>query len=209
MNRGTGLQREWHDNGKRKLEVSTVGGLFCGRSRIWLRDGTLLSERFYLDGSQVTIEEYREAAKANSMFPRFRGRAGKPLQPGPECERRIHRVFIQGLLSKPNQVEARTWFGRANKDRGRRLLGRFEHELRALRFVEALYQAGAVKVVIPDVYADKSGNHFSDGLIVRLPRSPLRRRAVRQACGMLRRQKLGSVQPERELGESHLYLSMS
>ena len=39
---GTGIQRGWHDNGKLQIEVSTVGGDFCGRNRIWLRDGTLL-----------------------------------------------------------------------------------------------------------------------------------------------------------------------
>ena len=42
MIHGTGLQRDWHDNGKLQIEVSTVHGEFCGRNRIWLRDGTLL-----------------------------------------------------------------------------------------------------------------------------------------------------------------------
>src|SRR5438552_3130454 len=39
---GTGIQRAWHDNGQLQLEVSTVRGEFCGRNRIWLRDGTLI-----------------------------------------------------------------------------------------------------------------------------------------------------------------------
>src|SRR5688572_21093087 len=34
MVHGTGVQREWHDNGQLKIEVSTVSGEFCGRNRI-------------------------------------------------------------------------------------------------------------------------------------------------------------------------------
>ena len=41
MVHGTGIQRAWHDNGKLQMEFSTVRGEFCGRNRIWLRDGTL------------------------------------------------------------------------------------------------------------------------------------------------------------------------
>lgn len=209
MKRGTGLQREWHDNGRLKIEVVTVGGVFCGRNRIWLRDGTLLSERYYLQGRPVTAEEYRLATKADPALPRLRGPAGKSLSPGPQREQRIHRAFIRGLLSKPNQVEAREWLRRDQGDNSRRSLGRFNGEADAARFVEALYQAGAAEVIVPDIYADKRGNQFSEGLLVKLPKSPARRQAVRRACRRLRRLKLGSVQPETDIGESHLYLSMA
>jgi hypothetical protein len=209
MTRGTGLQREWHNNGRLKIEVSTVAGVCCGRNRIWLRDGTLLSERYYLHGKPVTAEQYRVAAKADPTLPQFRGRAGKPLPPGPKREHRIHRVFIRGLLNKPNRVEARKWLQRDRGDNTRRSLGRFNGEADAPRFVEALYQAGAAEVIVPDTYADKRGNRFADGLLVKLPKSPARRQAVRKACRRLRRKKLGSVQPERDIGESHLFLAMA
>jgi hypothetical protein len=70
---GTGIQRAWPDNGRLQLEVSTVRGEFCGRNRIWLRDGTLISERFYLRGRIVSPEKYREAAAQDRTLPRFRG----------------------------------------------------------------------------------------------------------------------------------------
>src|SRR5579872_5210428 len=49
MIHGTGIQRAWHDNGQLQLEISTVRGEFSGRNRLWLCDGTLISERFYLN----------------------------------------------------------------------------------------------------------------------------------------------------------------
>jgi len=209
MNRGTGIQREWHDDGRLKIEVSTVHGVFCGRNRIWLRDGTLLSDRFYLHGKQVRAEQYRAAAKADPTLPQFRGRAGKPLPRGPRREQRIHRTFVRGLLGKPNRVEAQEWLYRDATDKTGRSLGRFKREADASRFVEALYDAGATEVIVPDIYADKRGNLFADGLLVKLPKPPERRRAVRKACRQLRQQKVGFVQPETDIGESHLFLGMA
>lgn len=209
MKNGTGLQIEWHENGRLKIEISTVLGVFCGRNRIWLQDGALLSERYYLHGEAVTADRYRAATKEDPVLPRVRGRAGKPLPPGLRREQRIHRVFTRALLRKANRVEARKWFQRDERDKTRRSLGRFKREADAARFVEALYQAGATGVIVPDIYADKRGNLFADGLLVKLPKPPERRRAVRKACGQLRQRKLGSVQPEADIGESHLFLSMT
>ncbi len=209
MKNGTGLQHEWHENGRLKIEISTVRGVFCGRNRIWLQDGTLLSERYYLHGEAVTADQYRAAAKAAPALPRLRGRAGKPLPPGPRREQRIHRVFTRALLRKANRVEARKWFQRDERDKTRRSIGRFKQEADAARFVEALYRAGATAVIVPDIYADKHGNQFADGLLVNLPKSPACRQAIRKACRRLRQQALGSVQPEADIGESHLFLAMA
>ena len=207
--KGTGLQREWHENGRLKIEVSTVRGVFCGRNRLWLQDGALLSERYYLHGEPVTADQYRAAARTDRTLPRVHGRAGKPLPPGPRREQRVHRVFTRALLRKANRVEARNWFQREPGDETRRSLGRFRQEADAVRFVDALYRSGAVEVMVPDSYADRRGNQFADGLLVKLPKSAACRQAVRRVCGRLRRQKLGSVQPEAEIGESHLFLSMA
>ena len=209
MKDGTGIQREWHDSGRLKLEVSTVRKLFCGRNRIWLLDGSLLSERYYLHGRQVTARAYRAAAKSDPALPQVRGRAGRRLPWGLKCERRIHRIFVRGLLNKPNRIEARKWLLRAATDKTGRSLGRFKREAEAATFVEAIYHAGAAEVIVPDIYSDRRGNQFADGLLVKLPKSPERRRAVRKACGQLRRHKLGSVQPGTDLGESHLFLAMA
>ena len=158
---------------------------------------------------RVTADEYRAAAKRDPTLPQVRGRAGRQFPSGLECERRIQRIFVRGLLSKPNRSEARKWLERDLADKTRRSLGRFKVEADAAKFVEAIYHAGATEVIVPDIYMDRRGNQFADGLLVKLPKSPERRRAVRRACGQLRRHKLGSVQPGTDLGESHLFLAMA
>ncbi|MBI2927252.1 MAG: hypothetical protein HYY24_16280 [Verrucomicrobia bacterium] len=209
MNRGTGVQREWHDNGRLEMEVSTVRGVFCGRTRIWLRDGTLLSERFYLRGQDVTADEYRRAAKLDATLPHFRGRVGRPLPEGSARRQRIHRVFVRRLLGKPNRREAAQWLRKKADDQTRRFLGRFKREADAAEFVEALYQAGAAEVIVADIYHDQRGNQFADALVVRLPKSSPQRRAVRAVGDKLRKQKLGAVEPETDIDERRLYLSLA
>jgi hypothetical protein len=129
-------------------------GEFSGRNRIWLRDGTLLSERHYLVGHVVSAEKYREVAAKDKALPKFRGKAAKlhvkPLH--------IHRVFVDSLLEKSNQREARKWLVKKAGDKTARSLGRFKRENDAAQFVEALYQAGAVEVIVPDIYRNKAGD---------------------------------------------------
>jgi cellulose biosynthesis protein BcsQ len=71
------------------------------------------------------------------------------------------------------------------------------------------YQAGAVEVTAPDLYRNKARDQFADCLLVQLPKNAARRKAVRQVCGQLRTRKLGAVQPDKDIGESHLYLSLA
>ncbi len=206
---GTGLQREWHDNGKLQMEIWTIAGEFSGRNRIWLRDGTLLSERFYLVGHIVSAEKYREVAAKFKALPKFRGKPVnltgkhrvKPLH--------IHRVFVGLLLEKRNQRDARKWLAKKSGDKTARSLGRFKRENDAAKFIEALYQAGAVEVIVPDIYRNKACDQFSDCLLVQLPRSAAKRKAIRNVCLQLRTRKLGALQPDEDIGESHLYLSLA
>lgn len=207
MHHGTGVQREWHDNGQLKIEVSTVGGRFCGRNRIWLREGTLISERFYLNGSQVTPARYAKAAANNESLPRY---AEKParLPKKSQATRRIHRTFVEGVLEKPGRKDARSWFSTGADAKHGRSLGRFRSERSALAFVESLYAAGATEVIVPGIYRDKRGNEFADGLLIRLPKSKVVRGCIRKLCATLRRRSLGIVLPDRDIGETHLYLSL-
>ena len=202
---GTGLQQQWHDNGKLQMEIWTIAGEFSGRSRMWLRDGTLLSERFYLVGHVVSVEKYREVAAKFKALPKFRGKPPKPhVKP-----LHIHRVFLDSLLEKRNQREARNWLTKKADDQTARSLGRFKRENDAAKFVEALYQAGAVEVIVPDIYRNKARDQFSDSLLVQLHRSEAKRKAIREVCAQLRTRKLGAVQPDEDIGESHLYLSLA
>jgi len=211
---GTGIQRAWHDNGQLQLEVSTVRGEFCGRNRIWLRDGTLISERFYLRGRVVSPEKYREAATQDRTLPRFRGKPAKLPADTATTQRRIHRVATSWLLRKPNRFEALAWLRKEVGGKTNRWLGRFRNardgaNSPASKFVEDLYRAGAAEVIVPDVYRNKVGDEFADALLVRLPKVGQKRNAIRMVCAQLKRRGLGAVQPDREIGESHLYLSMA
>lgn len=205
MFQGTGLQREWHDNGKLQMEIWSICGEFSGRNRIWLRDGTLLSERFYLVGHVVSAEKYRAVAAQFKALPKFRGKPAKPLVK----PLHIHRVFVDSLLEKRNQREARKWLAKKSGDKTARSLGRFKRESDAAKFVETLYQAGAGEVIVPDIYRNKARDQFSDCLLVQLPKNAAKRKAIRKVCAQLRTRKLGAVQPDVDIGERHLYLSLA
>ncbi|MGI8966260.1 MAG: hypothetical protein ACR2H1_09270, partial [Limisphaerales bacterium] len=206
---GTGLQRDWHDNGKLRMEVRTIGGEFCGRNRIWLRDGTLLAERFYLHGLAVTPETYRAAAAKDKALSKFRGKPANLTGKNRVKPLHIHRVFVDSLLEKRNQSEARKWLAKKTGDKTARSLGRFKRENDSTKFVEALYQAGAVEVIVPDIYRNRARDQFSDCLLLQLPKSAAKRKTIRKVCVQLRTRKLGAVQPDEDFGERHLYLSLA
>lgn len=206
MIQGTGVQRAWHDNGKPQMELSTVRGEFCGRSRSWLSDGTLLSDDIYLRGKLVSADEYRAAAAKDKSLPRL-GRMVKAVKP--VSEKHIHRVFVAGLLAKPNRFEARAWLKARSADNSARSLGRFKRASDAVKFVAAIYDAGATEVIAPDVYRNKKGDEFADALLVRLPKPPAKRKAIRTVCTQLQKRKLGAVQPDVDIGETHLFLSLA
>ncbi len=209
MVHGTGIQRAWHDNGQLQVEVSTVGGRFYGRNRMWLRDGTLISEHFCLNGRDVSPDAYRAAAAKDDRLPKSRGRPGKPLPEGIAKEKHLHRVFVAGLLEKPNRREARAWLRTVTGKKTARSLGCFKRETDAARFIEQLYRAGAREVIVPDICDNKAGDQFADGLLVRLPKDTAKRTAIRKVCAQLRKKWLGVVQPDADFGEAHLYLSMA
>jgi hypothetical protein len=208
MHLGTGVQREWHDNGQLKIEVSTIEGQFCGRNRIWLRDGTLISERFYVNGSQVTPTRYAKAAARDESLPRYAEKPARLPKKSRATQRHIHQNFVDGVLEKPGGKEARLWFSSGAEAKRARSLGRFRSERSAVTFIESLCAAGAPEVIVPGIYPDKRGNEFADWLLVRLPKSKIARRRIRKVCSVLRRRSLGVVQPERDIGETHLYLLM-
>lgn len=204
---GTGVQRAWHDNGKLQMELSTMRGEFCGRSRSWLSDGTLLSDDIYLRGSVVSADDYCAAAAKDKALPnlgRVMAKAVKLV-----TEEHIHRVFVSAMLAKRNRVEGLTWLQGKRKLNTARSVGRFKRESDAAKFVTALYDAGAMEVIAPDVYINKAGDQFTDSLLVRLPRTPAKRKAIRKVCAQLQKRRLGAIQPDTDVGETHLFLSLA
>ena len=131
------------------MEFSTLCGEFIGYSRIWLGDGTLLSEHISLHGQHVSIAEYRAAAAKDKSFPKLRGQSLKPLPDSPAREKHIFRVFVASMLARPNRCEARKWLHKKAEDQTARSLGRFKRERDAEKFVASLYDAGAITVILP------------------------------------------------------------
>ncbi|MGB7770141.1 MAG: hypothetical protein WBN22_14995 [Verrucomicrobiia bacterium] len=207
MVQGTGVQRTWHENGRLQLEFSTVRGDFSGRYRLWLNDGKLMSEEIYLNGRPVTAEEYLAARAKDTSLPKWTGKAGKPLPNTVATEKHIHEVFVRSLLAQINRAEVRKWLESGGK--AARALGRFKRESDALKFVEALYNAGATEVIAPDIYASKTGDQFADCLLVKLPIIAPKRKAIRKICAQLSKRKLGAFQPDKDIGETHLYLLLA
>jgi len=205
MNQGTGVQRSWHDNGKLQCEISTVRGRFYGRSRLWLRDGTLLSDHIYLDGREVSFETYRKAAQVDDALPAINEKPQPFTKP---TEKQIYVIFVSEQLQSEVCREAQSWLVESKRDK-KRSLGRFPNAQSALKFVQKLYEAGAINVVAPDIYLGKRGAQFADFLLVEIPPNHARRTAIRKICSQLRRKKLGVLQPEKDIGETHLFLSMA
>jgi hypothetical protein len=207
MLHGTGVQRTWHENGRLQLEFSTVRGDFSGRYRLWLHDGALMSEEINLHGRPVTAEEYRAACAKDKSLPKLTGKAGKPLPHTVVTEKHIHEVFVRSLLTQKNRAEVRKWLESGGN--ALRSLGRFKRESDALTFVEALYNVGATEVIAPAIYVGKAGDQFADCLLVKLPKIAPKRKAIRKVCGQLSKRKLGAFQPDKDIGESHLYLLLA
>ena len=172
-----------------------------------MSDGILLSDQIYLRGRLVSADEYRAAASKDKALPKLGRVAAKAMKP--VTEEHIYRAFIAAMLAKPIRFEARTWLQRKRRDDAVRSLGRFKRESDAAKFVTALYAAGAIEVIAPDVYRNKTGDQFADSLLVRLPRAIPKRKAIREVCAQLQKRKLGAIQPDADVGEKHLFLSLA
>lgn len=203
MDHGSGTQSEWHENGKFKTEFTTIDGRFCGRYRRWLWNGSLAVEKYFLNGKDVTRSAYSRAAAKDDSLPQY-SYASKARRV--VCsDKEAHAAFIEELLAKPDHADARTWLTTAKQPS----LGRFVSPQKAMAFVASLHDAGAVNVIVPGIYLDKKGNEFADGLLVELPASRTVRSRIRQVCEKIRRGRLGSFQPQRGFGESHIIISLT
>lgn len=211
MNRGTGIQHHWFDDGRPRMEISTVDGKFTGRVRHWMRDAILVKEKFYIAASTVSRKTYLETARSHSDWPQYRGEsAGRPAKRSRQLDKREFELFVASLLKKPNHAEAREWLSAAAKTprTESRSLGRFKSPKAALQFVEKLYAAGASSVIVPAIYGGKKGTLFAESLLVELPKAGAKRKSVRKLCKSFSRERDAACEPEKDIGESHLYLLM-
>ena len=203
---GTGIHRHWHDNGQLQSEVSTVDGAMTGRHRSWLPDGTLVFEQYYLNNVAVDRHEYEAARLKDPCLPGYHDKKVQPVPANPELDLKAHQLFVESLLQKQNQAEARVWLASGKPTERRPQLGDFKTERRALEVVQRLYAAGAVSVTAVDLYSNNKGDIFCDRLVVELPKDAKRRAAIRQVCQPLRSAHEGAVSPKSDLGETQLCL---
>src|ERR1035441_2197902 len=178
MNHGMGTQRYWHQNGRLRLEINSLNGKFFGRTRAWLRDGTLVQETYYISNVDVTRAAYLKAARKHPDWQQHEGQtAGRVVRESRALERRQHELFIESLLEK-SHAEAGRWLSAAqNPDL--RSLAKFRTSTAALRFVETLYAAGAEAVIAVPIYAGRRRKLFADWLLGKLPKAPLDRKSTR------------------------------
>lgn len=207
INHGTGLQRYWHQAGQLKHEAYTLDGKFYGRLRIWLRDGTLVQETFYIHNVDVSRDTYLKTARKYPAWPQYKGeKAGRVARESPALERKKHELFVESLLKK-SHAEARKWLSEA-KSPDARSLARFRTVKAALRFVESLYAAGAEAVIVVPIYVGKKEQSFADSLLIRLPKSPSKRKALQKLCQNFCDNRGGAFLPDKDNGESHLFLGL-
>ena len=208
MTHGTGTQRYWHDNGRVRGEIDSRNGKFHGRTRVWLRDGTLVQEIYLIGNEDVTRAAYLKAARKNPDWPQYKRQpAGRVARETIALERKQHELFTESILEK-SHAEARQWLS-AGKRPDLRSLAKFRTAKTALSFVETLYAAGADTVVVAPVYAGKRGKLFADWLLVKLPGTPSKRKAVRRLCENFGRKRDGALLPDKDFGESHLFMRLA
>lgn len=208
MNHGTGTQRYWHQNGRLRLEINSLNGKFFGRMRLWLRDGTLVQETYYIDNVDVSRARYLKAAREHPDWPQHEGEtAGKVPRDNQALKRKEHELFIESLLER-SSAEARQWLNTV-KNPELRSLARFRTARAALELVETLYAAGAETVIVAVIYMGKRGKQFADRLLVKMPEDSAKRKALRTICRNLCAKRGGALLPdEKDISESHLFLNL-
>jgi hypothetical protein len=205
MNRGTGTIRHWFNDGRLCSESDLLDGKFHGRMRTWLRDGTLVEEAFCIDNSNVSRAAYLKAAKDHPDWPQYKGQAaGRVKRETAALECKNFELYVESLLEK-SHAEAGKWLAEATRP-DMRSLARFRTARVALRFVNELYDAGAIAVIGVPIYADKRGKQFADFLLVRLPQSKTRRKTLRKLCQNCCDKCGGAIMPEKDICERHLFL---
>ena len=198
---GTGIQREWFDNGRLQLETSTVAGKFTGRTRVWLQDGTLVAEQFGIENHNVTPAAYAAAAK-HPDYPRYPASKGKMKFPdADEIERREFELQVAGLLAQTNKREALRWLKAGAQKRS---LGLFKLPRRGNWFKSFILPV--LQIFAVSIYSSKNGKQFSDALLVKLP-GIIRPPNLRDLLVKLPAKLRAGVLPAQDQGEKFLFAS--
>lgn len=207
MDHGTGTMRQWYQDGRLCSEADLLHGKFHGRIRTWLRDGTLVQEIFCIGNSDATRAAYLKAAKDHPDWPQYKGQsAGRVARETAALECKHYELYVESLLEK-SHAEAGKWLAEATRP-DMRSLARFRTPGVALRFVKAIYEAGAVAAIAVPIYAGKRGKQFADLLLIKLPQTRTNRKVLRKLCQNCCDKRGGAMMPEKDIGERYLLLHL-
>ena len=153
--------------------------------------------------------DYLKAAREHPDWPQYEGEsAGKVPSNRAVMERKEYGLFIESILENPALAEGVAWL-KAETRPSSRSLAKFATTKAALKFVDQLYAAGAKTVIVAAIYGDKRRKLFADWLLVQLPQSKSKRARLRKICRDFCRRRGGAVLPEKDIGETHLYLMLT
>jgi len=68
---------------------------------------------------------------------------------------------------------------------------------------------GADTVIVVPIYPGKRGKLFADWLLVKLPGASSKRKAARKLCQGFCDKRGGAMLPDKDFGESHLFLRLA
>ncbi len=198
MSLGTGISKQWFQNGHIQFEASIVNETFTGRLRRWNEKGDLVEERFFFHNEKLSYDEYDRLCQQNPALPTYSGETasrGEPLKKNGHHER--YERLMARLLSTP-KTEAREWL-RTGGSGSKKTLGEFNAK-KSVSVVTGLYDAGAVEVLAVDIDEDLKGNQHTHKLVASLPADIREREAIRNWCA---RQHF-VFSPEKDSGQPHL-----
>ena len=202
MKHGTGIRRDWFENGKLSSESSRVNGFFTGRMRHWIMDGTLSSECYLIENRDVSRQKYLAAARKNPAYlpaPADKLRVSRAAN----LDKRQFALHIQWLLSLENQCEAREWL---KAGAAKRSLGLLNFK-QAQQLVKKIYATGAHQIIVVNIYHGKSGKQFSDQLVIKMPGELRARRRIHKLLGDFPAKIRGAAVPEPEDDAEYAYAS--
>lgn len=198
MNMGTGISKQWFPNGQLEFEASVINEAFTGRLRHWNDQGQLTQDAFFLDNKKVSHAEYERARQSNPGLPAYADENSKrPTLARGNNRRSGPQRLIKRLLST-RKAEAREWL-QTSAPTSKKTLDDLSTK-KSAALVDALYGAGAAKVLAADIDEDTTGHQTADKLVVALPPNAREREAIRKLCA---HNKL-EFSPESETGHSHL-----
>jgi hypothetical protein len=200
MEHGTGIRRDWFENGQIKFETPMLNGLFTGRMRSWLRDGSLAFESYAIGNRDVSPAKYLAASRKHPEYPRYPARKIR-LRGEDELDKREFELHVEWLLSKRNRCEAREWLKAGARQRSLGLL----NVTQARQLVANLYESKAQTIVVANIYSGKSDKQFSDALLIKMPAAARERRRIRQLLVKFPKKLRAAILPESDDGSEYVF----